>query len=148
VVLFSLLTWSGIGSFLTGRMSGPPEQRLPFIFAGLAAVSLLYAFALPPLFHAVLGSALALRVVIASIVLAPLGLVMGMFFPSGIQIVRRANVAFVPWAWGINGCASVVGTVLAVILAMNYGFRFVTFVALAIYLVGVLGIRASARKFA
>ncbi len=148
VVLFSLLAWSGIGSFLTGRMKRAPADRLPAMFAGLAAVSLAYLAGLPLLFHAFLGSPLALRVVVASAVLVPLGLVMGMFFPSGIQIVRRANVAFVPWAWGINGCASVVGTVLAVILAMNYGFRFVTFVALAIYLVGVLGIRASARRLA
>lgn len=146
VVLFSLLAWSGIGSFLTGRMKRAPEGRLPVMFAGLAAVSLAYLAGLPPLFHAFLGSPLAVRVVVASVVLVPLGLVMGMFFPSGIQIVRRANVAFVPWAWAINGCASVVGTVLAVILAMNYGFRFVTLVALAIYLVGVVGIRASAAR--
>ena len=148
VVLFSLLTYSGIGSFLTGRITRPPEDRLRAAFAGLAVVSLLYLAGLPRLFHAFLGSPLLVRVVIASVVLIPLGLLMGMFFPSGIQIVRRANVAFVPWAWGINGCASVVGTVLSVILAMGYGFRFVTFVALAIYLVGVVGIRASARRLA
>ena len=146
VVLFSLLAYSGIGSFLTGRMKRAPEDRLPPLFAALAVLSLAYLVGLPPLFHAFLGSALAMRVVVASAVLLPLGLVMGMFFPSGIQIVRRANLAFVPWAWGINGCASVVGTVLAVILAMNYGFRFVTLVALAIYLVGVAGIRASVRR--
>jgi hypothetical protein len=148
VVLFSLLTYSGIGSYLTGRMQRPPEDRLLLVYAGLAAIALLYLVGLPPLFRAFLGSPLPLRVIIASAVLVPLGLLMGMFFPSGIQIVRRANVSFVPWAWGINGCASVVGTVLAVILAMGYGFRFVTFVALAIYLVGVLGIRTSARGIA
>lgn len=145
VVLFSLLTYSGIGSFLTARMKRRPEDRFPLLFAGLTTVSVLYVFLLPSFFRAFLGSPFALRVLIASVVLAPLGLVMGMFFPSGIQIVRRTNVAFVPWAWGINGCASVVATVLAVILAMSYGFRFITFLALAIYLVGVLGIRASAR---
>ncbi len=148
VVLFSLLTYSGIGSFLTGRMSRPPEDRFPLLFVGLALVSLAYLFVLPSIFATFLGSALAIRVVIASAVLVPLGLVMGMFFPSGIQIVRRANAQFVPWAWGINGCASVVGTVASVILAMSYGFRFVTYLALLIYLVGVIGIRASARAIA
>jgi len=146
VVLFSLLTYSGIGSFLTGRMTRPPEQRLAPLFAALAAVNLTYLVTLPPLFQAFLGAPFSVRVVIASAVLIPLGLVMGMFFPSGIQIVRRGNVNFVPWAWGINGCASVVGTVLSVMLAMSYGFRFVTFLALGAYLVGVLGLRASARK--
>jgi spermidine synthase len=148
VVLFSLLSYSGIGSFLTGRMKKAPEDRLPVIFAGLAVVNLLYLVGLPHLFHAFLGSLLPVRVIIASAVLIPLGLMMGMFFPSGIQIVRRANVAFVPWAWGINGCASVVGTVLAVIMAMSYGFRFVTLAALVIYLAGVVGIRSAARRIA
>lgn len=146
VVLFSLLTYSGVGSYLTGRMSLAPERRLLPLFAALAVVSLAYLVVLPPLFHAFLGSPFALRVVIASAVLIPLGLIMGMFFPSGIHIVRQANLSFVPWAWGINGCASVVGTVLAVILAMQYGFRFVTLLALLIYLVGVVGMRASAAK--
>ena len=146
VVLFSLLTYSGVGSALTARMKRPPEQRLLLLYGGLAALGLLYVVALTPLFHALLGTPFSLRVIIASTILAPLGLVMGMFFPSGIQIVRRGNVSFVPWAWGVNGCASVVATVLSVMLAMSHGFRFVTLLALAVYLVGVLGMRVSAAK--
>jgi hypothetical protein len=109
-------------------------------------VSVAHLVFLPIVFHAFLGSSFAMRAAIASAALVPLGLVMGMFFPSGIELVRRANPHFVPWAWAINGCASVVGTVLAVILAMSYGFRFVTVLALATYLVGVVGIRASAPR--
>ena len=146
VVLFSLLAYSGIGSFLTGRMKAAPERRLLPLIASLATVSILDVIALPSLFHALLGAPFALRVIVASAVLMPLGLVMGMFFPTGIHIVRRANVDFVPWAWGVNGCASVVGTVLAVILAMQWGFRTVTMIALVIYLAGVLAMRASARR--
>jgi hypothetical protein len=146
VVLFSLLTYSGIGSALTGRMRRPPEERFVPLFMALATVSLFYLFVLPSLFDAFLGSPFAVRVVIATLVLVPLGLVMGMFFPSGIHIVRRANEQFVPWAWAINGCASVVATVLAVILAMGYGFRFVSLLALGTYLIGVVGILATVRQ--
>jgi hypothetical protein len=146
VVLFSLLTYSGIGSFLTGGMTTPARTRVPLLFGALAVVSLLYIVLLPPLFNAFLGSPLSVRVVMASLVLLPLGLVMGMFFPSGIEVVRSSNVDFVPWAWGINGCASVVGTVLAVMLAMAHGFRFVTLLALAVYCAGALGLRLSARR--
>jgi hypothetical protein len=46
----------------------------------------------------------------------------------------------------VNGCASVVATVLAVMLAMTYGFRAVAFVALALYVLGVLAVRAATRK--
>jgi SAM-dependent methyltransferase len=146
VVLFSLLTYSGIGSWLTGRMKRPPEQRFVPLFVALAVVSLLYLFVLPSVFDTFLGSAFPVRVIVAALVLIPLGLVMGMFFPSGILVVRRANEQFVPWAWAINGCASVVATVLAVILAMGNGFRFVSFVALLTYLVGVLGILSTIRR--
>ncbi|HEY2388315.1 MAG TPA: hypothetical protein VGK30_15250, partial [Candidatus Binatia bacterium] len=145
VVLFSLLTYSGIGSWLTGRMKRPPEQRFVPLFVALAVVSLLYLFVLPSVFDTFLGSAFAVRVIVAALVLIPLGLVMGVFFPSGILVVRRANEQFVPWAWAINGCASVVATVLAVILAMGNGFRFVSVVALCTYLVGVLGIQSTIR---
>jgi len=148
VVLCALLTSSGIGSYLTGRMQSAPEQRLLPLLAALAAVCVSYLLLLTPLFHTFLGSPFAVRVAIASITLVPLGLVMGMFFPSGIQLVRRANPLFVPWAWAVNGCASVVGTILAVILAMSNGFHFVTGLALAIYAIGVFSIRAAAVRIA
>lgn len=142
VVLCALLLSSGIGSFLTGRMQTPPEGRLLPLLGALTLMSLAYLFLLTPLFETFLGSTFPMRVAIASVTLVPLGLVMGMFFPSGIQLVRRANPLFVPWAWAINGCASVVGTILAVVLAMSWGFRAVTIMAIAIYGVGVLALRA------
>jgi len=148
VVLSSLLTFSGIGSVLTARMRSRPEQRLGFLFGALAIVSIAYAFGLPLLFRAFLGSSLAVRAAVSGVVLFPLGLVLGMFFPSGIQLVRLANEDFVPWAWGINGCASVVGTILSVVLAMSFGFRMVTFISLGIYAVGVLGMRLGAKALA
>jgi hypothetical protein len=60
--------------------------------------------------------------------------------------MRRVSPELVPWAWAINGCASVVGTVLAVMLAMSHGFRVVTLVALAVYGAGIVGIRAGAAR--
>ena len=125
-----------------------PARRFAPLTAGLIVVGLLYALLLPTLLQAFLGEPLPVRVGIAVALLVPLGLPMGMFFPSGIQIVREANSDFVPWAWAINGCGSVVGTILSVILAMTFGFRFVTYVALVLYVLAALGIRAAARSSA
>ncbi len=148
VVLFALLVWSGLGSALTARMTRPPEARfVPLLFA-VALLGLLYPIALPALFGAFLGRPFALRVAVTILVLAPLGLPLGMFFPSGIQIARRVDASFVPWAWAINACASVVATVLAVMLAMAYGFQVVTLAALGLYALAVLGMRASASSSA
>jgi hypothetical protein len=63
-----------------------------------------------------------------------------MFFPLGIRMVLEVSRQFVPWAWGINGCATVVGTILAVIAGITWDFRGVTLLALAIYGVGIGGV--------
>ncbi len=68
----------------------------------------------------------------------PLGLLLGTFFPTGLKIISAEDRRFVPWAWGINGCASVIGTVLSIIIAMSHGFSTVTVLAVFVYLIGVL----------
>ena len=146
VVLFSLLLSSGIGSYLTGRMVSAPERRMGPLVGLLAAISLGYLAVLPRLFSALLGAPFAARVALCAALLLPLGLVMGMFFPTGILLARRAGDDFVPWAWGVNGVASVVGTILAVVLAMSFGFRVVTVVALCCYVVAALGLRVAASR--
>ncbi len=78
---------------------------------------------------------LALWVTIA--VLAPLGLVLGIFFPLGIRRAESLHEDLVPWAWGINGFASVTGGVLAVVLAMSFGFSSVWALSVGIYALGV-----------
>ena len=70
-------------------------------------------------------------------VLAPLGLVLGMFFPLGIRRAQSVHDDLIPWAWGINGFASVTGGVLAVVLAMSFGFSSVWALSVGIYALGV-----------
>jgi ABC-type dipeptide/oligopeptide/nickel transport system permease subunit len=60
-----------------------------------------------------------------------------MFFPYGIRLTAALNRDFVAWAWAVNGCLSVVGSVLAIILAMGYGFTVVTIVLVVVYWLGV-----------
>lgn len=141
VVLFALLTFSGIGSFLSNRLvpaEADPRRGQRLIIPLLAAVVVLYNVLLPPLFRAGLGWSLEARIVLAALLLAPLGLLMGMPFPLGIRLVNRTNDALVPWAWGVNGCASVLGSILSVMLGQSIGFSGVMLLAVAIYLAGLL----------
>lgn len=137
VILFSLLTFSGVGSYLSGRLPLSPRNLIALAVVALAAVALGYMVALPPIFNHFLGASRHVRIAISLLLLFPLGLLMGMFFPTGIKMVSAENSRFVPWAWGINGCASVIGTVLSIIIAMSYGFSTVTVLAVIVYLVGV-----------
>lgn len=141
VVLFALLTFSGIGSYLSGRLVPPgvdPRRGQRLVIPALAALALIYMVALPPLFRLGLGWSLPVRIALGVLLLAPLGLLMGMPFPLGIRLVTRTNEKLVPWAWGVNGCASVLGSILSVMLAQSLGFTAVLGIALVVYLTALL----------
>jgi hypothetical protein len=66
--------------------------------------------------------------------LAPLGFVMGMPMPLGINWLRRTSPVLIPWAWGINGAASVLGSILTMVIAVNLGFNQALIVAIGLYI--------------
>jgi spermidine synthase len=115
-VLFGLLTFSGLGSLMS------PRLPLRGVIVGLVLLLACYPLLLPPLFHWLLGFHLALRVAASVVMLAPLGFLMGVPFPAGIRLVGRIAPGVVPWAWAINGCASVLSSILAVMIAISRGF--------------------------
>lgn len=130
-VLLALLTFSGLGS-----LSSP---RLPLgwgLFL-LGAMIFLYPFLLPYLFRSLLELGLGLRLLSSILILAPLGFLMGLPFPKGVAVASRLAPGFIPWAWGINGCASVLSSILASMGALTFGFSWVLACAGVAYLVGL-----------
>jgi hypothetical protein len=73
------------------------------------------------------------KVAIAVALIAPLAFCMGMPFPLGLKRVSERAPRWVPWAWGINGCASVLSAILATLLAIHFGFTLVVALAMALY---------------
>jgi hypothetical protein len=69
------------------------------------------------------------------LLIAPLAFCMGMPFPLALSRVSAWAPGLMPWAWGINGCASVLSAILATLLAMNVGFTCVMLIAITLYLV-------------
>lgn len=118
-VLFGLLLCSGLGSLMEPRVRG----RLPGLNLVLAAAAVAAAWRLPDVLTAALGLALPGRVLVLSAIVAPLGIMMGMPFPGGIRALATTAPSLIPWAWGINGCASVVASIAAALLALEWGFR-------------------------
>ncbi len=135
VVLFGLLSFSGLGSFLSRR--APWRGTL----AGLAVLGLAYPLLLPVLFQATLGWSLAARFALGVMALAPLGILMGMPFPKGIAWLERTTPDFIPWAWGVNGAMSVVASVLAALLALSAGFTVVLVAGAACYGLAMVVVR-------
>ena len=75
----------------------------------------------------------AARIALALALIFPLGFAMGMPFPLAVRAVAALERALVPWAWGVNACASVVSAVLATLLAIHIGFTRVLLIAAVLY---------------
>ena len=133
-ILASLLIFTGIGSAISGRFTGSPRRTLlllvPLVAIMLGATALITGW----VFDAALGWPFSARVVLAVLLLAPLGVVLGMPFPTGLRMLSDEASALLPWAWGVNGFFTVIGSVLSMILGMALGFKAVLMVAAACYL--------------
>jgi hypothetical protein len=148
VTLASLLLFTGVGALLSGRWKQDPRRALPVLLGAIAALTAFYLFALPRLTDALLGWPLAARILVAFVVLAPLGLCLGMFMPLGLGAVAALTEhsrEYVAWGWAVNGFASVIGAVATTILAMTFGFRVVLVLALVVYLIALAALRVLLR---
>jgi SAM-dependent methyltransferase len=143
VVLAGLLLVAGLGSWSAAWLvaQGYSVKRLASMAAfGVAAVSAIYALGLYPALRTMLGLPLGARVAVAFAVMLPFA-TMGMLFPLGLRQLGCNRAELLPWAWAINGCASVVATSLATLLALGTGLAVVLFVASACYVVAALAVR-------
>jgi protein-L-isoaspartate O-methyltransferase len=140
VVLFAMLLGSGLGG-----MFGPAlitDHRHRAVTSALAvAVALVCLRFLPGLFGRLLQANAAGRVGVTVAVVLPIGFVMGMPFPAALALLRGIRPDAVAWVWGVNGIASVAGSLAAVMGAMEYGYTAVQCAAAFLYLL-VCGIVA------
>ena len=89
------------------------------------------------------SAALGVRIAIAVALLAPIGLLLGVPFAYGIRVLDERNPSLIPWAWSINGCLSVMGSILTVVISMNLGFRVVLVAAVLVYVIAFGALRSS-----
>jgi hypothetical protein len=141
VTLASILVSTGLGALWSRRFVDRSAAVMPWLLGVLSVLTVFYLFGLDRLLDATLSAGLGARIVIALLVLAPLGLCLGMFMPFGLRRVAALTdheQEYVAWAWAVNGFLSVIGSVLTTMLAMELGFRAVQFLALIVYAVGVV----------
>src|SRR5262249_7664157 len=91
----------------------------------------------PVVFAAALALPLVWRIFVALLLIAPLGILLGMPFPTGLRVVAQEASALVPWAWGVNSCCTVIGTAAALMLGMACGFKVVLVLAALCYVVAL-----------
>ena len=113
-------------------------EALALAIGAIVALAIVYIHALPPLFAALVGLPDLVKILLSLALIAPLAFFMGMPFPLALARLRADTPQLVPWAWAINGCASVLSAILATLLAMTFGTRVVVFVAAALYFIAGL----------
>jgi spermidine synthase len=139
VTLAGFLVFAGLGSGVSKRAAARwPRAAILVAVAAIVAIGAGYVGLLPLVFDALMGWPLAAKCVATVGLIAPLGFAMGLPFPLGLSRVAERTPALLPWAWGINGCASVVAAVMASLLAMHIGFTAVLAIALGLYAAAAL----------
>ena len=156
VVIFLLMVSSGAGSLFSRRWLPQAEKGwIPLLLVLFALM--VYVFFLPSRLAALVGMAFDYRLVISGILLIPLGFVMGMPFPTGLRALaaapapefpdRKADNA-VEWAWAMNAAASVLGSVSAMVIAIQFGLTVTLACGAAAYLLALVVMPALRAKAA
>ena len=140
VVLATFLIAAGFGSAFAQAFTNSLRARRINTYSILTIILLgsAYLVLLGPLLQLAGGWPLSARILLSISLIAPLGFCMGIPFPLGLASISIGAPALTPWAWGINGCASVISAVLASLLAIHFGFNLVILIALTCYLLAAV----------
>ena len=139
-VLSAFLIFAGLGSLSCQsliRRRALPRLAFPVI-GGITLLSLAYLTLLDPLFHHLGHLPLAAKMALSVLLIAPLATLMGMPFPLAVTALKSLAPVLLPWAWGINGYASVISSTLATLIAIHFGFAAVMLCATGLYLLALI----------
>jgi hypothetical protein len=143
LVLGVLLVFAGLGSLASGRLP-PTRASLNVLLPVVALALVILDWTIPHLTRVFLGGSFPVRVLVAGFISAVAGFLMGMPMPTGIRYLRATGRNIIPWAWSINGYFTVVGTALSTLLAVNFGFPAVFYLAALLYVLAPLFLRTKA----
>lgn len=136
ILLCSILIGMGLGS-----MSGnwfkikDLQNRLLFFSIAVIVVGIVAIISYPLILESLLGKDIVIRAVITFLLILPLGFVLGVPFPTAIQILENQKLdTYIPWMYGVNGAMTILGSVLTVVISMIYGFTIAFIAGLSFYL--------------
>jgi len=150
VVVFLLLLSSGAGSLASRKWVAQTRRAWrPLIF--IVGAIMLYVFILPGLLNTLVGLPFAVKLLVSAVLLVPLGFAMGMPFPTGLRALASTPVPAFPaagkgefqesaveWAWAMNAGSSVLGSILAMVIAIQFGLNLTLACGAVAYLTAIL----------
>ncbi|MCC5913566.1 MAG: hypothetical protein JJU46_04250 [Balneolaceae bacterium] len=132
-ILSSILVFSGLGSYSQKRIPLSAGSRIAIASCSISLLMILYLLIAEPLLGSLSQFGGVTRFVTACLLLFPVSFFFGWMFPAGIQKLEKTGGKLVPWAWGVDGFASVTAAPLAVMLAMTFGFSHVILLGILCY---------------
>lgn len=135
LVLTAFLIFAGLGSGFSWRLvkDGRYQHAIRISVLGIVVLGFLYILFIGSAFAQFQSLSITAKIPLTIVMIAPLAFFMGMPFPLALAKLGEIAPNMIPWAWGVNGCASVVSAVLATILAIAIGFNTVIVFALVLY---------------
>jgi hypothetical protein len=139
VVLFTILLSSGIGSYYApSSESAAISNKQLLCLSGIPLTIFLFGYLLAMFIPESRDAIVQLRIILSILILFPIGFFMGMAFPIGMQLAKKTHPSMLAWFWGVNGAASVLASVLAVIVSLTMGISATLMTGLAFYCIAFM----------
>lgn len=135
-IIFALLVSSGIGSLFSNKVNKLlGKKTILYVSIFIFAVLIVYALFLFNFTYLMIHMNLGMRLLMSFLLISVLGIPMGMMFPSGLKYLGTGNKVMIGWAWGANAFATVIGSVITVIIAINWNFSTALILAAILYII-------------
>lgn len=141
VVLSALLIATGIGSLSMPKFLShfTSKNKLLVVLTVLLTTYVMFLiFVGIDMSNYFMASPFGLRAIVVSLVVFPVGYLLGFYFPLGLEHFGEQSNECIAWAWGINGSASVMGSILSIIIAQFMGFNLILGAGTVLYFLAVL----------
>ncbi len=104
------------------------------MITAICLLLVIYVLGLPIIFNSLLGASMFIRLTVSILLIFPLGMFLGMAFPLGIWLLEKDGASMIPWVWGINGDCSVLGSILAWGITLNFGYNVTIWSGMIVYI--------------
>lgn len=140
VIICIMLICSGAGSYSTYKLIFLSEKLL-VIFTSIIAIVIIQTIIVNEFIYSTIHFPLLTKCILTLIIIFPIAFLMGMPFPIAIKKNNESFPEVIPWAWAINGFASVIAAVLSTIVAVEFGFSIVFWTAAFFYTIAMFSAR-------
>jgi hypothetical protein len=142
ILLFTLIASAGVGSLLSEHL---PLTRRPWLFVYpivTAASIIVLRFVLTAVISDLITSAVMVKILVSVLLIFPMGMMMGLFFPTGMRLAKSVCAGETPWYWALNGILGVLCSALAVLFSIYVGISLNFYVATVCYLCVLIALYA------